>query len=101
MGCGLIERRHDHNSQKSMPRRSASSTVVPSRRWIGPILAVVSLLAGPQEAARAGTNVWTSIGPPGGYIRAIAIDPATPSTIYAGAFGPGIFKTSDGGSTWT
>ena len=32
----------------------------------------------------AGTNVWTSIGPEGGTIHALAIDPATPTTLYAG-----------------
>ncbi len=32
----------------------------------------------------AGTNVWTSNGPEGGTINALAIDPVTPATLYAG-----------------
>ena len=35
--------------------------------------------------ARAGVNVWTSHGPPGGSVGALAIDPITPRTLYAGA----------------
>ena len=34
----------------------------------------------------AGTNIWTSIGPEGGTIQALAINPATPNTLYAGAY---------------
>src|ERR1700730_2430532 len=47
----------------------------------------------------AGTNVWTSLGPEGGPIQALAIDPQTPSTIYGAASG-GIFKTTNSGTTW-
>lgn len=38
-------------------------------------------------------------GPPGGYITAIAVDPKTPSIVYA-ATSCGLFKTSDGGTLW-
>ncbi|HEY6064742.1 MAG TPA: hypothetical protein VIY96_01210, partial [Thermoanaerobaculia bacterium] len=52
-------------------------------------------------SGRAGLNEWTSIGPysPGGNVRALAIDPAAPGTVYAGADG-GIFKSVDSGATW-
>ena len=33
--------------------------------------------------------------------KAIAIDPSTPTTIYVGTDGGGVFKSTDGGSTWT
>lgn len=39
----------------------------------------------------AGNNVWTSHGPEGGTIRVLAIDPATPTTLYAGTSGGGVF----------
>jgi hypothetical protein len=52
------------------------------------------------HAAQAGINVWTSHGPPGGDVRALAIDPNTPSTLYAGTFVDGVFKSTDAGSTW-
>src|ERR1051326_7366313 len=49
----------------------------------------------------AGTNVWTSIGPEGGSVQSLAVDPRNPSTVYAAAPASGIFKTTDGGASWT
>lgn len=34
-------------------------------------------------SVRAGTNAWTSIGPEGGAIRALTVDPHHPGTLYA------------------
>jgi len=59
--------------------------------------------------AQAGINVWTSNGLAGVYVRSLAIDPSTPSTLYAGTghwFGDGsaigeVYKSTDGGSTWS
>lgn len=51
----------------------------------------------------AGTEgVWSRIGPRGGgvLIQAMAIDPLTPTTIYACAFPQGVHKSTDGGSNW-
>src|SRR5581483_4499494 len=50
--------------------------------------------------AAAGSGTWTPIGPPVAYLQAIAFDPANPNTMYAGTRGGGVFKTTDGGSTW-
>ena len=49
----------------------------------------------------AGTNVWTSNGPEGGTIHALAIDPVTPTTLYAGTDGGGVFKSTNGGGNWS
>jgi len=49
----------------------------------------------------AGFNTWSSIGPEGGWIYALAIDPTTPSTPYAGTYGGGMFKSTNGGATWS
>lgn len=38
-------------------------------------------------------------GTPG--VRALAIDPTTPLTIYAGTFSNGLFKSTNGGGVWT
>ena len=41
-------------------------------------------------------------GPPGGgTVQAIAIDPVTSNTLYVGAEGGGVHKSTDGGATWT
>ncbi len=49
----------------------------------------------------AGQGTWTSGGPYGGSVRALAIDPGTPATLYAGTAGGGVFKSGDAGSTWS
>jgi hypothetical protein len=56
--------------------------------------------AGP---AQAGVNVWTTHGPYGGSrsVEALAIDPVTPSTLYAGTEGGGVFKSTDSGASWS
>jgi photosystem II stability/assembly factor-like uncharacterized protein len=47
----------------------------------------------------ARTNAWTSIGPQGGDIQAISMDPHNPGTLYAATdFAP--FKSSDAGGSW-
>src|SRR5439155_1442616 len=81
-------------------------------------------LAGPH-GADAGVNVWTTNGPAATrilvlaidpespttiyagalyddiYVDALAIDPLTPTTLYAGTHGSGVFKSIDAGGRWT
>jgi photosystem II stability/assembly factor-like uncharacterized protein len=59
---------------------------------------ITSNLAAP--AMQSGTDQWMSLGPFGGLINALAIDPTNPNTIYAGTFSGGVFKTTNGGSSW-
>ncbi|GIX49006.1 MAG: hypothetical protein KatS3mg131_3217 [Candidatus Tectimicrobiota bacterium] len=41
------------------------------------------------------------VGPLGGRpVLAFAFDPATPTRLYAGTFGFGVFRSEDGGRTW-
>ena len=35
------------------------------------------------------------------HVHALAIDPATPTTLYAGTDGGGVFKSTDGGGSWS
>lgn len=49
---------------------------------------------------RAGVNVWTSNGPEGGTIDAVAINPATPTTLYAASTSGSVFKSTNGGLSW-
>ena len=62
------------------------------------------------EGARADVDVWSSVGPNGGNVFALAIDPHAPATIYAGtgggaqrfnsSRGGGVFRTTNGGASW-
>ena len=65
------------------------------------VIALVELvlLVSVSRLACAGINIWTSNGPEGG-IYALAIDPATPTTLYAGT-GGGVFKSTNGGGNWS
>lgn len=47
------------------------------------------------------TDTWIPTGPETALVWSMAIDPKTPTTIYAGTRGGGIFKTTDSGATWT
>jgi hypothetical protein len=48
------------------------------------------------------TASWTELGPGniGGRVRALAIHPATPTTLFCGSVGGGIWKSVDGGASW-
>jgi hypothetical protein len=47
-----------------------------------------------------GTQVGTSHGPDGGCIYDLAIDPVTPTTLYAGT-ARGVFKSMNSGEKWS
>nr|MBP9825136.1 hypothetical protein [Thermoanaerobaculia bacterium] len=50
--------------------------------WIAAVFAVAVAVL--PCAAHAGTGVWTSQGPYGATVHSLAIDPVTPSSLYAG-----------------
>lgn len=66
-------------------------------RFLRPFVLFVALLALP---ALAGNYRWTLHGPAGGTIYRIAFDPVDPSIVYAATFN-GLFRSADGGQTWT
>ena len=70
-------------------------------RNISLIILFAFVMASPTGIVSAGTNIWTSHGPEGGNIFALAIDPKTPTTLYAGTYGGGVFKRLDGGGHWS
>ena len=46
-------------------------------------------------------NAWQQTGGPvGGDMSALAVDPLTPTTVYAGTANSGVYKSTDGGATW-
>jgi len=66
----------------------------------------------PSPTPTPSPGVWTPIGPKGGHILALAIDPQTPTTLYAGIVELtgffksifkstcGVYKSTDGGASW-
>ncbi|HQR45086.1 MAG TPA: hypothetical protein PLB02_12330 [Thermoanaerobaculia bacterium] len=58
---------------------------------------VAVLLALPAVASSA----WRSEGPFVANIRDVAVDPAKPETLYAATSGGGVFRSDDGGQTWS
>jgi photosystem II stability/assembly factor-like uncharacterized protein len=56
----------------------------------------------PKAILASNESVWVQTnGPAGGIIETVEIDPAHPEILYAGGAGGGVFKTTDGGTTWT
>jgi len=62
------------------------------------IVATASLITAVAVLAQQGT--WFSSGPEGGEINVVAVDPLTPTTVYAAGDG-GVWKSWDGGASWS
>jgi photosystem II stability/assembly factor-like uncharacterized protein len=62
--------------------------------WAGVVVAAAAI-TGPN------VNQWIAIGPEGGEVLKLLVDPQHPSTIYAATCGGGIFKTEDAAVSWT
>lgn len=61
------------------------------------VAAIAMADGGPSTAATANL-AWTTNGPYGGFVDALAIDPSDPSMVFAGA--QGVYKSSDNGKRW-
>ncbi len=69
-----------------------------ARYTVAGCLAAVLLIAVPILAQGAAT--WTSIGPEGGEVPKLAIDPGNSSIVYVLTTPGGLFKSVDGGASW-
>lgn len=69
--------------------------------WLFSILVTLGLVMSQVFTASSGIDIWTSCGPEGGIIRALVINPATPSIVYAGTSYGGVFKSTNGGAPWS
>ena len=49
-------------------------------------------VVGMNLAAHAGSNVWTGIGPDGGLVQTIAVDPQNSNTVYATIYDLGVYR---------
>ena len=77
-----------------------SKPLSPLRQFVGIawLAASASLLT---TIAVAGDLTWTGNGPKAKGIEAIVRDPLSPSRMWAASFGSGVYRSTDGGTTWT
>ena len=66
------------------------------------IICILALLLSNSQAGSvsSGSNEWNRIGPEGGVIEALAVDPLSPETLYVGTWGGGVYKSTNGGDNW-
>ncbi|HXO40796.1 MAG TPA: hypothetical protein VN999_05045 [Thermoanaerobaculia bacterium] len=64
------------------------------------LAAVASAASAAADAPPLG-GTWQPIGPSGGQISALAVDPHHPATIYAGTYGGGLYRSDDFGQSWS
>ena len=64
-------------------------------------LAAVAIIALTTTRALSQTPSWTSDGPFGAQVFALAINPITPTTLYVATNGGGVFRSLNGGSSWS
>jgi photosystem II stability/assembly factor-like uncharacterized protein len=66
-------------------------------------LAVLSLAVGRSADATElaePADAWVPLGPNGGTVAALAIDPQDGNTVYAGTREAGVYRSANGGRTW-
>ncbi|MFY9821823.1 MAG: hypothetical protein WAM82_10605 [Thermoanaerobaculia bacterium] len=63
------------------------------------LIGLISLALAAPVSAEAVAGSWTSLGPEGGPVYALASPAGSPQVVYAGVFS-GAYKSVDGGSTW-
>src|SRR5438477_8247570 len=64
-----------------------------------PAFLILLLLMLLMRSAVAGLNQWTHIGPEGGQVSAIIVDPTHGGTLYAAVSGA-VYKSEDGAASW-
>lgn len=65
------------------------------------VLGLALLAAGALSgSSAAGASAWQPIGPEGGSVISLAIDPTRPDIAYAGSAGPLLWRTANGGRAW-
>src|SRR3989449_10495750 len=93
------------NASRRPPVTAITAKTIRRMLLTGLALAAVVWLGGLREV-QAGVDVWTTTGPEGGTVQALAIDPQKPATLYAGARHNGapkttdVCKSTDAGNSW-
>lgn len=79
---------------------------IPARAWQDALLAreqVVAATAAQPTAGGVAPAAWVSRGPNNvaGRSRSLLIDPRNPQRLFAGSVSGGVWRSTDGGTTWT
>lgn len=104
----ILSSQENINSRQFTPnelmlyQRSYPSKVFDIRGYEQAIHVAQAKLVGRKTGKQGFDRNWTLEGPTniGGRLNAIAIDPSNKNIIYTGSSTGGIFKTTDGGTTW-
>ncbi len=76
----------------------------PQRRWFAALMIIITatlIVITWRQVRKPVTIDWQDLGgPKGSIVRAVAVDPANPDTIFAGTHQGGLYKSTDGGMTW-
>ncbi len=68
------------------------------RRCTSPALTIAVLTL--ALSAPAAADTWVPLGPNGGTVSALAVDPEDGNTVYAGTREAGVYRSANGGRTW-
>lgn len=71
------------------------------RRAVLTTLTILLLLMPWARPVLADAGAWTRVGPDTGLVAVLAAAPSSPSTVYAGLTVGGVFRSQDGGVTWS
>jgi photosystem II stability/assembly factor-like uncharacterized protein len=82
------------------PDMKSIAAKIVAARLVAALLLSLAVWLGDLHGAEAGVNEWTTNGPEGAAIGVLAIDPHTPTTLYAST-SVGVFKSTDGGGHWS
>src|SRR2546428_1938183 len=97
----LRHRRDDGDQVAGVEPLLPLSRIFLSRHRHAALASVLAMLCSASvNSVSAGARTWTGIGPEGGDIRVLAIDPKAPESLYAGTEDGGIFKSTNGGGSW-
>jgi hypothetical protein len=69
-------------------------------RWFSILLIGLACACVLLRAVPARAQVWQTMGPAGGDVRALASDPAHPEVLYLGTTDGAIFTSRDAGADW-
>jgi photosystem II stability/assembly factor-like uncharacterized protein len=92
-----MARKHEARANKM---KAATERRAPAGRRLLLVIGLIAMGAAPAPLA-ADAGRWSALGPYGGAVNVLAVDPAHAGVVYAATYGGGgIFKSVDGGATW-